>query len=109
MNEVRHTPGPWFYADEAVRSHVLDNSDDGNEVARTHLDYYGDKVTGEMKANAEFIVRACNAHDDLTSAARFAVNDAQYYRLDENGFYSISEAAYKKLQAAILKADNQVS
>jgi hypothetical protein len=71
MIERKHTPGPWeSFLDEdwgrVVKCQRTPGSDimcviDTREVA-------DDKSFEERDANAEFIVRACNAHYDLLEA-----------------------------------------
>lgn len=69
MSEAKHTPTPWRLAKSAVieirgvsQTPVVSWSgfDDSN------------RTTAEHKANAAFIVRACNAHDDMVAALRRA-------------------------------------
>lgn len=59
---MSHTPTPWrTYAGRAI---VFDA--DGNYVAYCGQSHFIE--TEEQKANAEFIVRACNSHDELVAA-----------------------------------------
>jgi hypothetical protein len=90
MNTTQHTPTPWTFndTDGTIRA-------DANSVSDQMGDYRGsiiadlkpalgcDEWTGsareharaETEANAAFIVRACNAHDDLVAALSAFVND----------------------------------
>lgn len=70
---MSHTPGPWKYnGRDAIVSETpvegLSNSDDAYR-------YYGGHIVCESvtRTNAEFIVRACNSHDDLVAACE-AIN-----------------------------------
>lgn len=54
--EKKHTPLPWVCQGNIVTK-------DGNTIARTPAYRPADEET----ANAAFIVRACNAHDDLVA------------------------------------------
>ncbi len=79
MNKSQHTPEPWFV-------HVGDGSLDLWEI-RTgrpgdNVPFNGDPIVSffeepsagaggvEGKANAEFIVRACNAHEQLLATCQ---------------------------------------
>ena len=63
-----HTPGPWFaHQRDWVLGHfsITNKESTGNpkwDIARTW-----------EPANAEFIVKACNAHDDLLEACKEAL------------------------------------
>lgn len=69
----KHTPTPWEVADEADFMHRIDirpiyegppKFGSWSAVAQCEEDF-GDYENGEGRANAEFIVRAVNAHDAL--------------------------------------------
>lgn len=68
---ARRTPWPWLLSSEStarVQRIVGQNADGRVLIAKCegHLAHIG----GENLANAEFIVRACNVHDDLVAALR---------------------------------------
>lgn len=75
MAEREHTPGPWII-DPAYPSEV--QTSDLNTICSVwHAHAAGETITvrgvlecslEESAANAAFIVRACNAHDDLVAA-----------------------------------------
>lgn len=79
--EVKHTPTPWFaqrqgsstvYIESRIRPGTL------QEVAACGPTEAGSE---QQDANAEFIVRACNAHEQLVAALRdleVAANSLQY-------------------------------
>jgi hypothetical protein len=63
--ETKHTPTPWKVND-CRDSGWMDNAiyiakDSGENLARVYKDY------GNVEANAAFIVRAVNAHDELVA------------------------------------------
>ena len=67
----KRTPGPW-----KVRRNIIYVdwfSPNGEEydkyIARVDPDVQAETYA-EMKANAEFIVRACNSHDELLAACK---------------------------------------
>jgi len=67
--EVKHTPTPWHVTVNRAQDLVCA----GDEVV-------ADCASGDLpditKANAEFIVRAVNCHDELVSACTFAYRRA---------------------------------
>jgi len=60
----KRTPGPWFLEDDCIRAKTSDSGTVSVAVCRG----WDTRWEKEQKANAEFIVRACNAHDDLLAA-----------------------------------------
>jgi len=65
METPKHTPGPWNYSSGMVWA----GRGEEIAIARAARD---DEATSpcERDANAKYIVRACNAHDDLMEALR---------------------------------------
>ena len=70
MANTQHTPTPWTIYDDGGEEDSsdiimawIDDEDSGEkyDIAAMLLD----RPIGERKANAEFIVRTCNSHDDL--------------------------------------------
>ena len=57
-----HTPGPWRLS---KNYHIL--SDDGSIIADIH-----ETESNNIAANAEFILRACNCHEELLEALEIA-------------------------------------
>lgn len=85
MSEMKHTPLPWEVCngidiypvgDIAARHYVADCDPDGACLADMALDVgehpHTDSTYEMKKANAEFIVRACNSHYDLLDAVQRA-------------------------------------
>lgn len=69
MNTAKHTPTPWTL--NAEREKIEDA--DGEFVTRLSLSRYHDDRTDPIaEANAAFIVRCVNAHDDLVRELREA-------------------------------------
>ena len=63
----KRTPGPWTVANNGFALGILKYDDEGNYTVLARIpSYFVSDV--EMKANAEFIVRACNSHDELLTA-----------------------------------------
>ena len=101
------TPGPWKIVSSRANTAMgapVENEihGDGYVVARLGRFY-----TDTQEANAAFIVRSCNAHDDLVAALRLAMPIVGGACSDP----SISEqtrtarsSAYTKLAAALSRA-----
>lgn len=100
MTHETHTPLPWRIVPQtdAARFAIYDNED-----------FHVLKINGGVvptDANAAFIVRACNAHADLATAAALAVlvlrEHVQYD--DEDDEPSAEAEALEALIAALAKA-----
>jgi len=65
MTESSHTPTPYKGNAEGV---ITDKS--GKRIACCTMDIVLRSADGQMLANRDFIVRACNAHDELVEALR---------------------------------------
>ena len=77
MSETKQTPTPWklsifgLYADDMPeRIQFVVRREEWTRVALVAAPDYL-----ESKANAEFIVRACNSHDDLLAACKAMLED----------------------------------
>lgn len=81
MSEPRgHTPGPW---------HVVERENGAPYIASPLGSICDMRLNGLNRktkyANAEFIVRACNSHDDLLAACKALVATANELKDDEHG------------------------
>ena len=68
MTVNKHTPGPWEVDranPEMVYTEYVDNDGASRYICDCDSDILPQK---EYEANAAFIVRACNAHDELLAA-----------------------------------------
>lgn len=89
-----HTPGPWALF---PNMHCVRQAD-GPGIAMCSMRAWSDDVNA---ANAAFIVRACNAHDDLLIACQLALETIdRLYPLDWQGTKS-------NLRAAIARAEGK--
>ena len=79
MTDTKHTPGPWTVNEATItKGHTVPHSQlqimgDHHPHDCTLVCVFPETMTGQspmVKANAEFIVRACNAHDALLAALR---------------------------------------
>ncbi len=97
----KHTKGKWEVMDEYF---VACNS---GVIAKTYLGVPASKkVEAKWKANADFIVRACNSHDELLEACKKAIstfkNDSHY----GDKFFNGENSTIRYLELAISKAEN---
>jgi len=73
MTESKHTETPWKYSDAYYETQVDIRDEGGRRIAVVVTDY--PMMTCRMEANAHFIVRACNCHDELLEALEDLVSD----------------------------------
>jgi hypothetical protein len=81
MNSTAHTPTPWVVcendpADSMDYDKIWVTTDDRLykslvPIAEVGIDY-SEPINSEQKANAEFIVRAVNFHDEMLAALKAA-------------------------------------
>lgn len=81
--ETKHTPTPWALLDESKKHgyHGIYNAD-GLQVAKSTWSSFGKpgrSMQDESMANALFIVRACNAYNDLVDVAYLFQASLEYY------------------------------
>ena len=101
----KHTPTPWHSFGPIIHhngqhvAHVVNNE--------RHPD--GDTGSPEQRANAEFIVRACNSFDDLLAACKAVA--AALDRIQQDGSIvwlddgPVHESASERLAWVIAKAE----
>lgn len=98
-SKVKHTPLPWNYHNS--------NNDDYLDI-----DSAGTRITSifnvdkEAKANAEFIVTACNSHYELLEALKKAESSLESLQ-EADCFDKLDRKALNAVTAAIAKAANQ--
>lgn len=104
--EAKQTPAPWsviehswattgIYAGE-VRIAVLDIKAEATEDTQIDLEE-------QMRANAAFIVRAVNAHDELLAALKLTLAELEAYELPRDPLHP-QRAAVEAARAAIATA-----
>ncbi len=103
---MTHTPTPWFYKDSLNGSNYriwAKPHDFEFGVCDICLHYkLGEELPGkEAVANAEFIVKACNAHDELLEALEEAIDHSFYI---EGLLTDQQHDLVERLEAAIAKA-----
>jgi len=74
MSQIAHTPTPWKAVTvngEPNQSMILDGEGFNHWVA--HIQHNGEYMPEKQKANADFIVKAVNSHEDLIWALKTAI------------------------------------
>jgi hypothetical protein len=105
---MTHTPTPWFDNDHGL---IYGASIDWQDEAPVVADVIADRerqafgiMTDTERANIAFIVRACNAHDDLVASLKLALealNTAPRFRVNDTDSYKIAsriDAALKRTE-----------
>ena len=69
INKMKHTPTPWSVEESGYTQSKIYGCDSAGKVVFSTVDVL--KETPEQEANAEFIVTACNAHEDLVKALKY--------------------------------------
>jgi hypothetical protein len=101
----KHIPGPWEakFVDDGVINHWVVRSSRDEWICDCGI---GDNAEGLARANARFIVIACNAHEEMLAALRVitVAFDMTLLSIGENA--RMSAAPILKLaRSAIAKAD----
>ena len=90
----KHTPVPWRAVPTSVKgsgTSLMDVVSDGAEFSPSHV------ASEILPEDAEFIVRACNAHDELLEALEICQNYL-------GGPWTAPEDVIERARAAIAKA-----
>lgn len=116
MSETKHTPGPWV-TDERHNypCDIYANSENGEELIAIACDLDdGGAMTDE--ANARFIVRACNSHEELLAALKrltaeiagmIDIEEPELRRLLGNTNFACIQQRFLEAREAIAKAEGQ--
>lgn len=100
-----HTPVPWerTILSDGVESEIVNQN--GQVIATTSVD--APETIQEHEANAEFIVRACNAHQVLLDALKVALDNSRR-RSEGRGKWTVKDQeAHDALRAALAKAEGR--
>jgi len=97
MNESKHTPISWMY------------SRNWNKISDKFVNVVAGMEGENQEANAEFIVQACNCHDDMTSVMEWVHTVLGEYLLansqeERDYIRGDMEHAHNKLSEALAKA-----
>jgi len=77
---MNHTATPWILREMSYGYDLAVEGIDGpNSYGGWIIELYCLDKDEEFKANAEFIIRACNAHDELVDAVKSAVEKLENY------------------------------
>jgi hypothetical protein len=72
----KHTETPWYVQGHEIKVNKPEREHLGDGAPETICEMNSSVSPEETTANAEFIVQACNAHDDLLAALRAVVFQA---------------------------------
>lgn len=86
---------PWKYESNDADGLVIDSN---NLVVCNNKNYYPQAV---LMQDMQFIVRACNAHDDLVAALNDLVST---FNPDEQALYNFARPKIEAARAALAKA-----
>ena len=105
--EQTHTPTPWVirtFPYGKGGSWVMSNTPDG-PTGQVFADLIASPTTSKNSdANMAFIVRACNAHEDLLAACKTFAERLDYLQ-ELWGAEGFTTASVQKLREAIAKAE----
>lgn len=112
--QTKHTPTPWILSsgtNGAVRA-VHAWKEGGKHIIIAKFPDRTIEDSAEMEANAAFIVRACNAHEELLKLIKTAyciVAEAMPKQApDPVAFVSVQKDWLKRTEQAIAKAEGQL-
>lgn len=91
--EIKHTPTPW--------------SDDGKRIKGPNGETVADCRLTNGKNDRPFIVRACNAHEELVAAAKDCLQDLSSMELVGASAHAGAVHRAKRLREIIAKAEAQ--
>ena len=91
-----HTATPWFYTFDGREVYIVDTHGDTVLDLGTQLE--NSVAAHDLEANAKFIIRACNAHDELVAALDFLVKSVEPILTNRGfGYFGAIERAQKIL------------
>lgn len=100
----KHTPTPWNFGTTAPHQRIILGGDNRRYICNVQI-HQTPRANGlldedEREANAAFIVRACNAHDELLAVCK-EIEDASVYWSE----YDVPLGILHRLRAAIANAE----
>lgn len=105
--ETAHTALPWFATSTQLGVHTYIEARIGGGMVQEIASCGPTEGEEGSEGNAEFIVRACNAHDDLVYALRtmiLAVNKESKERFPGHHEAYLNTVAIPRAHAALAKA-----
>jgi hypothetical protein len=112
MENNRHTPIPWYIEGESGNPHeayIIVGDKQGSTIAWTSNSFDDSSneeyISEEDTANAQFIIRACNSHDELLEALESVLS----FDVDEaiSAWEDPSQQALAMAHKAIAKAKGE--
>jgi hypothetical protein len=84
--ETKHTPGPWYVTISGLGVATTPRRATAN-ICDLVCDFTGisEDTEDEALANAEFIVRACNSHEKLLEACKWAAKSPHHPTCPQDG------------------------
>ena len=102
----KHGPGPWSILFFSKPERLCDAAIlDADQCTVATLPKWADEYREELKANGEFIIRACNAYDDLLAAMHNMVLAFEDLPPEFIANWTDRVDAVSKARAAIAKAE----
>lgn len=100
----KHAALPWTV--EQTKGHGFRIQSGSDIICWEQQEFYNPFMEDEAKANAEFIVQACNAHYDLLNVAKCALADLEgaVTLVEGNRITNIWALTINELKQAITKA-----
>ena len=96
---MKHTPTPWITNDELV----IAGKEDGVLICECNTDPHWEP-SADGFANAEFIVKACNLHEELVEACKLAIAYLNTGAIsNDKGLRIKAKQAYKTIEQALAK------
>lgn len=108
MSEIKHTPLPWQVWQTLINcneygGHWIEPADKDQDIcisgsggARSYTRRVIDtQIHDDNKANAEFIVRACNSHYDLLECLKNSIDAMEKFGIADGGIPAAKEAIDK--------------
>lgn len=108
---MNHTPTPWAVTSDSTQWHYIHGTEGAGIIAEVHK---RSNVNNEGLANAAFIVKACNAHEDLVAILTEARNQASdacavLSPTEEKGFYKNTVHDVKDAVRTLLKLQKDIN
>jgi len=115
MENNRHTPIPWYIEGESGNPHeayIIVGDKQGSTIAWTSNSFDDSSneeyISEEDTANAQFIIRACNSHDELLEALENLIGSGRLPECEvdesaEQRFYEV----WQQAEQAIAKAKGE--
>lgn len=98
--ETKHTPTPWYLGMQPAT--IFASSVNGIDPRICQTDGGANNTMKEAKANAAFIVRAVNSHDELVAAIQTVIdchNEGDFYDRGRKVHHLIGDLKFRVAKA----------